>query len=81
MRVRIKLFAAARELAQRDTLEVELEPDATIDDLQRAAILAVPALGKLMSHSLWAVNSNYVPSNTAISEDSDVAMIPPVSGG
>jgi molybdopterin converting factor small subunit len=81
MKVRVKLFAAAKELTRSDTLEVELPPGATIDDLRRAAVIAAPALETLMSHSLWAVNSNYVSGDTVLNETSDVAMIPPVSGG
>jgi molybdopterin converting factor small subunit len=58
-----------------------LEQGGTIDDLKRAAVIAAPGLEKLISHSLWAVNSNYVSGETELNENSEVAMIPPVSGG
>jgi sulfur-carrier protein len=81
MIVRVKLFAAARELARADTLSVEVPPGTTISQLRTAVCKAAPRLEKLMSHSLWAVGSEYVHDDTQVDENADVAMIPPVSGG
>jgi molybdopterin converting factor small subunit len=81
MKVRVKLFAAAKELAARDAFKVEVAEHATIADLRQALINAIPALSKIVPHSLWAIGTEYVSSHTVVTENSDVAMIPPVSGG
>jgi|SoiMethySBSTD1v2_1073268.scaffolds.fasta_scaffold1551902_1 sulfur-carrier protein len=81
MKVRVRFFAAARELAGSDSLEVELPTGATIAEMKRAIVRNVPALNKLMAHSLWAIGTEYVADGTILTENADVAMIPPVSGG
>jgi molybdopterin converting factor small subunit len=81
MNVRIKLFAAAKELAGTDVLPVALAPNATIADVRKQLIKTTPALERIIAHSLWAVGAEYVPDTTPITEHSDIALIPPVSGG
>ena len=81
MKIRIKLFAAAKELAGADHLEITVPPDATIADVRTAAITAIPHLQQIITHSLWAIGAEYVPDTTPINEHSDIALIPPVSGG
>lgn len=81
MMVRVKLFAAAKELAQSDVLIIDLMPGATIADLRQAVVATVPTLKNIVPHSLWAVGSEYVPDHTRLNEHSDIALIPPVSGG
>ena len=81
MRVRVRLFAAARELVGSESLEIEVGSGATIAEMKRAVVASVPALDRLMKHSLWAVGAEYVADGTVLSENADVAMIPPVSGG
>jgi len=81
MKVRVKLFAVAKELAGRDELEIDVPAAATIADARAAVIAAVPALERIVPHSLWAVGTEYVRDNTQLTETSDIALIPPVSGG
>ena len=81
MIVRVKLFAVAKELAGRDELTLELPSGATIADLRQAAIAKVPALAKIIPHSLWALDTSYAADGTPINENSELALIPPVSGG
>ena len=81
MKVRVKLFAAARELAGRDELELELAQRATLADLRVAIAKAFPALQKITPHALWAVDAEYAGDSTIINENSEIAIIPPVSGG
>jgi molybdopterin converting factor subunit 1 len=81
MQVRIKLFAAAKETAGTDVLQIELAPNATIADLREQLIKNTPALERIITHSLWAIGTEYVPDTTPITETSDIALIPPVSGG
>ena len=81
MKVRVKLFAVAKELAGYDELEVELPNGATISDLRSAIVIVSPALARIVPHALWAVGTEYATDSTTLTEQSQVALIPPVSGG
>jgi molybdopterin converting factor subunit 1 len=81
MIVRIKLFAVAKELAGRDEVTVEAPENATVDDVRTALIGAFPKLAKVVPHALWAVDARYVPADARVTQQSEVALIPPVSGG
>ena len=81
MKVRVKLFAAARELAGSDTLELEIADRATLADLRLAVAKEFPALQKLLPHTLWAVDAEYAANDYVINGRSEIALIPPVSGG
>jgi molybdopterin converting factor subunit 1 len=81
MKVRVRLFAAAKEAAGSDELTVELPDHAAIADLRAAIIASQPQLQQIVSHSLWAVGTEYVDDSTLLTKDSDIALIPPVSGG
>jgi molybdopterin converting factor subunit 1 len=81
MIMRVKLFAVAKELAGCDELSVELPAGATIRDLRGAIVDASPALARIVPHAVWAVGAEYANDTTSINEKSEVALIPPVSGG
>jgi molybdopterin converting factor subunit 1 len=81
MKVQVKLFAAARELAGSDKLELELTDSATLADLRLAIAKQFPALQKILPHALWAIDAEYAGDRTLINERSEIALIPPVSGG
>ncbi|MFO0788125.1 MAG: MoaD/ThiS family protein [Pirellulales bacterium] len=81
MNVRVKLFAVARELAGVNELSLDVPPGATVAQLQEQVIALVPALGRIVPLSLWAVGTEYVDSHTVLAENADIALIPPVSGG
>jgi molybdopterin converting factor subunit 1 len=81
MTVRVKLFAVAKERAGRDELPIDLPSGATIADLRHAAATTCPALATLLPHALWAVDKSYANDKTTLTEQSEIALIPPVSGG
>jgi molybdopterin converting factor subunit 1 len=81
MTVRVKLFAVAKELAGREVLVVELPKDSTIADLREQISSAHPALANILPHSMWAVDAEYANDRTLLTDQSEVALIPPVSGG
>jgi molybdopterin converting factor subunit 1 len=81
MIVRVKLFAVAKERAGRDELSIDLPNGATVADLRQAVATASPALAAILPHALWAVDTTYANDKTALNEQSEIALIPPVSGG
>lgn len=81
MKVCVRLFAAAREKVGRDTLDVQLENGQTLADLRRTLERDFPALRQLLPHSMWAVDAAFAGDERTLHEHSDIALIPPVSGG
>lgn len=81
MRVEVRLFAVAGDLAGRRTVEVELPAGATVADLRRALTGQWPALEALGPRLLIAVNQDYAPDDRVLAPGDEVAGIPPVSGG
>jgi molybdopterin converting factor subunit 1 len=81
MKVRVKLFAVAKELAGSDEIFVDLPNGATIARLRDAIVCTAPALARIVPHAMWAVGTAYASDDTPLNEQSEVALIPPVSGG
>lgn len=76
MRVTVRLFAALRERAGREALELELPDGATAAD----ALAAVADLAAGSSLVL-AVNREYATPETRLHPGDELAVVPPVSGG
>jgi molybdopterin converting factor subunit 1 len=82
MVVQVRLFAMLRERAGRESVEVELDDGATVQDALDA-VARLQGLGELVSRMpvVMAVNREYVPEESLLSEGDELALIPPVSGG
>jgi molybdopterin synthase catalytic subunit len=76
MHVRVRLFAALRERAGADEIELDLPDGAVVAD----ALDRVGALTDGMS-VVMAVNREYADGGVRLSAGDELALIPPVSGG
>jgi molybdopterin synthase catalytic subunit len=76
MVIRVRLFAALRERAGSDEIELELPDGALVSD-------ALDRVGGLTGDvkAVLAVNREYASADTALSPGDELALIPPVSGG
>jgi molybdenum cofactor cytidylyltransferase len=81
VRVRIRLFALAKERAGRSELDLELAAPTTVGGLRAAIGQRVPELGPLMPNVLIAINEEYAGDDAPIPPGARIAVIPPVSGG
>jgi molybdopterin converting factor subunit 1 len=81
MKLEVRLFAVARELAGADSISVELPQESTVAALRTAIARDFPQLAPLLPQVLFAVGSEYARDHTVLAADADVACIPPVSGG
>jgi molybdopterin synthase sulfur carrier subunit len=81
MKVRVRLFALAREAAGCGSIEVDLPHGATVAHLRRQLGDQFPQLADLLARMMVAVNTQYAGDQTPIPRNADVACIPPVSGG
>ena len=81
MKISVKLFAAAKQRAGSDAVQVELPPPATVAQLRSALAEQHPSLASLLPHARFAINSDYAADQAAIPAAAEIAIIPPVSGG
>ncbi len=81
MKVSVKLFAVAKQAAGCDELALDVANGATVADVAEAVVVAVPALEGVLAHARWAVDAKFVDENQPVTADSEIALIPPVSGG
>ena len=81
MRVRVRLFARARDLAGADVLTVDLPEGASAGDLRRTLAALHPNLAGLLERSALAVDEEFATDTTPVTAGSEVAVLPPVSGG
>lgn len=81
MKVRVRLFAMARQAAGREWIELETAEGATIGQLRGQLGAQVPQLSGLLGHMMFALGTRYAADETVIPRGAEVACIPPVSGG
>ena len=81
MKVRVRLFAMAKQVAGRDSVELDLPEGATIAQLREQLGARVPQLSGIVAQMMFAVDVQYANDQTRIPPGADVACIPPVSGG
>ena len=80
MMVRSLFFAQYRDMAGAEELPVELPEGASVGDLV-SALRGRGGLASLPPRPVVAVNMDYAPLATRLSEGDEVAFIPPVAGG
>ena len=81
MRIEVLLFAAVRDAAGSETLTIDFAEPPSAADVIRSVGQTLPSVAGLMPACRVAVDSQYVGPDEIISADSEVALIPPVSGG
>ena len=81
MIVRALFFASYRDLAGADAREVELPAGAVAADLVARLRGEGGRWESLPARPAVAVNLDYAPLSTPLSEGDEVAFIPPVAGG
>ena len=80
MRVRVRLFAGLRERAGQSEIDLELPERCDVAALKLALEKKIPSLESL-AHVRVAVDRAYALDGTRLIDGSEVALIPPVSGG
>lgn len=79
-RLVVTLFAGMAEIVGSRHLEIDWN-GGTVADLRREILAARPAIGPLLTRSAVAVAGRYAADDRSIAAGTDVALIPPVSGG
>lgn len=81
MKIQVRLFARARDLAGANHVDVELPPGSTVADLRSALTEQEPRLASLAPALLVAVDNHYAADSAPLHAGAEVACFPPVSGG
>jgi len=81
MKIVVKLFAGARELAGKEEVLLDLPTGATIGQLREQLIADHAELGPLLCQAMFAIDAEYCDNETLVPETAEIACIPPVSGG
>jgi molybdopterin converting factor subunit 1 len=79
--VEVKLFAVAKQLAGSETVAVELAAGATVRELRDALAAQHAELRDITQRAMIAIDAEYVHNDVVVPENSEIALIPPVSGG
>jgi molybdopterin synthase catalytic subunit/molybdopterin converting factor small subunit len=81
MRVRVLFFGMLKDLTGRTNDVVELPAGARVSDLLTHYGEGTPRLRAYFGSLAVSVNQEYSPSDTVLSENDEVGLLPPVSGG
>ena len=76
----MRMFGALAEAAARDDT-FDLQDDATADDVLRAVGDRYPSAARIVERCCVAVDQVVVAGDHAVSSTSEVAVLPPMSGG
>lgn len=79
--VTVLYFAQVGERLQREREQLELPEATSSGEILAALALRHPAAAELVAHSRLAVDCDFVDGAVRLHPGSEVAVIPPVSGG
>jgi molybdopterin converting factor subunit 1 len=81
MNVQVRLFARARDLAGQDLIQLDVPSGGTVGDLRRYLAAAYPALGAILPRCALALEDQFAGDDVPLVMNTEVALLPPVSGG
>jgi molybdopterin converting factor subunit 1 len=81
VRLTVKLFARARDLAGSETVIIEVPELTTVAQFRLALVEQHPVLAPLGESLHVAVGNDYASDDRVLSPHDDLACFPPVSGG
>ena len=81
--MKIKYFAWIKDITKKDYEIIEKDFPKDIEELKKMLNKTYPKLEKHISNDIlrFAINQEYVSINSGLSQDDEVALFPPVSGG
>ncbi len=70
-----------REMAGCEETVLEVPDEISCEEVLFRLQTEIPALGSVLEPCLVAINGRYVDKTVDVSEEDEVAILPPVSGG
>ncbi|KQR94807.1 molybdopterin synthase sulfur carrier subunit [Chryseobacterium sp. Leaf180] len=80
MKLKLLAFGIATDIFGADKIFLEVDDQTTVKDLKQILEEKYDTLRKIRSYFV-AVNEEYAEENQILTCDSEIAIIPPVSGG
>jgi molybdopterin converting factor subunit 1 len=81
MKIEVLLFAAARDAAGSNSIQIDVADDARAGDVIEELSRCLPEISGLLPSCRLAVDCSYVSADANVCTESEIALIPPVSGG
>ena len=81
MKVTVRYFAICRQMFNRDEEDIELPEGAILQDVLDQLKEEKPEISELFETMQMSVNWQYADHETKLSNNDEVALIPPVTGG
>jgi len=81
VRIEVRLFAQARERVGSAQARIELPAGSRIADALALLERTYPALAELRPHLAVALNGTLARAGDPLADGSELALLPPVSGG
>lgn len=78
--MRIKAFGIAREILGNSSIDIEPNTVSTVRELKDFLYDRYPEMLHLKTMAI-AVNQSYATDDTNLTEEAEIVIIPPVSGG
>ena len=80
MQLKILAFGIAKDILGTQEYKLETDQEATVKDLKQLLRERFPEFSRLASLAI-AVNAEYAQEDRVLSDQDEIALIPPVSGG
>jgi MoaD family protein len=81
MKIKVKLYAAVRDIVGAREEEVEFKEGTTVMMLLEDYIRRFPKIEKYKDHLILSVNKEYGAPGRVLKDGDEVTFLPPVSGG
>ena len=89
MKIELELFGASRDFSDKDYLDLEVQDEASIDDLRNEVIKYIDKnfqgnenfIKIVKSSAFCSENNEIISDNYKITKDQKIGIIPPIGGG
>ena len=79
--IKVLFFATLRDRAGIKSLEMELSPETTVQNLKDLLVETYPGLKETMDSVVISINREFAFDEALVPDGAEVALFPPVSGG
>ena len=81
IKVTVRFFAIARDLARTEQASLTIPADSTANSALETIVTQYPMLKEWKAHLRLAVNYDYAQSERVLRDEDELAVLPPFSGG
>jgi len=81
IKIKVLFFATLRDRAGIKSLELEILPETTVQNLKDLLVASYPGLKETMDSVVISINREFAFDEALVPDGAEVALFPPVSGG